>query len=47
MAGFHKASAGFRWVKPAASLKLEAAGYRVNQCLVWFPLGKTGGLIEA
>ena len=38
----------FRWVKPAASLKLDQAqqldflGVRVG-----FPLGKTGGLIEA
>ena len=37
---------GFRWVKPAASLKRrdpgDAAGPQVQ-----FPLGKTGGLIEA
>ena len=38
--------AGFRWVKPAASLKL---GCRLvgRNVLLGFPLGKTGGLIEA
>ena len=37
---------GFRWVKPAASLKQTFARL-VFPCLRGFPLGKTGGLIEA
>ena len=37
---------GFRWVKPAASLKHSLfSGLRVPTQK--FPLGKTGGLIEA
>ena len=36
----------FRWVKPAASLKRHAVD-QGRQPDVWFPLGKTGGLIEA
>ena len=37
---------GFRWVKPAASLKRLRNRIAV-QHLDMFPLGKTGGLIEA
>ena len=37
--------AGFRWVKPAASLKQGVRG--VEGVRGVFPLGKTGGLIEA
>ena len=38
----------FRWVKPAASLKPPAPSCRVCPAPSgWFPLGKTGGLIEA
>ena len=36
----------FRWVKPAASLKLFCAR-RADRRILGFPLGKTGGLIEA
>ena len=37
---------GFRWVKPAASLKPEESRLTAEVQTV-FPLGKTGGLIEA
>ena len=37
----------FRWVKPAASLKPSSFGFRRLSSGWWFPLGKTGGLIEA
>ena len=36
----------FRWVKPAASLKRGVLWYR-DAPVGGFPLGKTGGLIEA
>ena len=38
---------GFRWVKPAASLKHHAVGGAATTRQARFPLGKTGGLIEA
>ena len=38
---------GFRWVKPAASLKRVRAGRVDRRICGLFPLGKTGGLIEA
>ena len=37
----------FRWVKPAASLKRRIADWRRTATRKGFPLGKTGGLIEA
>ena len=39
-------AARFRWVKPAASLKRRNETVTVTGNSV-FPLGKTGGLIEA
>ena len=38
---------GFRWVKPAASLKPSGSGRSAVPRFRQFPLGKTGGLIEA
>ena len=40
---------GFRWVKPAASLKQlpPVPDRSVRRASCSFPLGKTGGLIEA
>ena len=37
----------FRWVKPAASLKHRIGGGKGGNIVAQFPLGKTGGLIEA
>ena len=37
----------FRWVKPAASLKRTATARSSDRQHQAFPLGKTGGLIEA
>ena len=37
----------FRWVKPAASLKPPSCSRACARRSVMFPLGKTGGLIEA
>ena len=39
--------ASFRWVKPAASLKQNHLKNLFLSHLLLFPLGKTGGLIEA
>ena len=39
--------AGFRWVKPAASLKHSPSLVSPPIVTSMFPLGKTGGLIEA
>ena len=41
------AAGRFRWVKPAASLKRGTAGSFLGELAGGFPLGKTGGLIEA
>ena len=42
----HRPAISFRWVKPAASLKHRNMS-RFGASIGAFPLGKTGGLIEA
>ena len=43
----HPSRPRFRWVKPAASLKRVRANRGTVAVRQGFPLGKTGGLIEA